>query len=118
MQINPDTNAITVHGRESLMLPYTRFSNDEPREQQDISAATMFIEIPGAGIRKQLVPNSADAKGLLILLTRAEVERIPTTPSAYILLDETDEDHPILELSGDITRTGYKGEPVAPAPRI
>lgn len=39
MQINPDTNAISVHGREALNLPYKRWATEEngTRVQLDIS---------------------------------------------------------------------------------
>jgi hypothetical protein len=80
----------------------------------DISGATMFIEIPAANLRKQLVANGADPKGLRILLTRDEVGLIPTIPTPYILIDETDLIHPVLELEGKIYRTGYTNEPILP----
>ena len=117
MQINEDTNVVSVHGREALDLPYTRWTRDTVSEQVDISDAVIFIEIPAAGIRKRLIANPADTRGLRIYLTRAEVALIPTTATPYILIDETDEQFPTLELEGRIYRTGYTQEPF-PAPSV
>ena len=114
MKFDAEKNIVSVHGRESLDLPYSRWSEGDAVFQIDISGATMFIEIPAANLRKQLVVNPADPKGLRILLSRSEVERLPTTPTPYILLDETSAEYPILEMEGQIYRTGYSGEPVAP----
>lgn len=116
MNIDPNTKTVAVHGREALDLPYTRWSNAEPPVQIDISASTMFIEIPGANIRKALVPNPADPKGLRIFLTREEVAFIPTRPTPYVLIDETNDDSPFIEMEAKIYRTGYTQEPVAQPP--
>ena len=111
MKIDPTTKTVSVHGREALDLPYTRWSNDEESVQIDISASTMFIEIPGANIRKQLITNPADPKGLKIFLTREEVAHIPIRPTPYVLIDETNEDSPFIEMEAKIFRTGYTHEP-------
>ena len=116
MNINPDTNAISVHGREALNLPYKRWATEEDgtRVQLDISSATMFLEIPGARLRRPLTVDASDPKGLRIYLERADVERLPTVETPYIIVDETDEDYPLVELEGAIIRTGYKGAPTDP----
>ncbi len=114
MYIDPETKTVSVHGRESLDLPYSRWTSGDVVVQLDISFATMYIEIPAANLRKQLIGNGADPKGLRISLTRAEVGQIPTVPTPYIIIDETDEDYPVLELEGKIYRTGYTNEPIAP----
>lgn len=105
--------SITVHGREALDLPYKRWetATNGASVQTDLSSSILYIEIPSANIRKLLTTDAGDAKGKRITLTRAEVEMIPTTASAYILLDETDPAKPFVELEGTITRTGYHGQP-------
>lgn len=114
MQIDPVTKVISVHGREALDLPYSQWTQDATPTQIDISQSVMYIEIPGANIRKQLIADVFDNKGLRIYLTRAEVARIPTTPSPYIIIDETNIELPILELESKIFRTGYTEAPVTP----
>ncbi len=116
MNINPDTNAISVHGREALNLPYKRWATEEngTRVQLDIGDATMFLEVPGARLRRQLLVDPTDAKGLRIYLNREDVERLLAVDTPYIIVDETDETFPLVELEGSIIRTGYKGAPVDP----
>lgn len=111
MKINPQTNAISVHGREALSLPYKRWAmgEDGVRVQLDISTATMFLEIPGAKLRQPLLRDPSDPKGLRIHLQRTDVEQIPVVDTPYIIIDETVE--PVVELEGTIIRTGYKGSP-------
>ncbi len=114
MYIDPETKTVSVHGREALDLPYSRWTSGDVVVQLDISDADMFIEIPAANLRKKLVVNPADTKGLRIFLTRAEVALLPQVPTPYILIDETDIDQPILELEGKIYRTGYTNQPILP----
>jgi hypothetical protein len=111
--VSKDAQLITVHGREGLSIPYTRFTKSATgREAQvDISESTIWIEIPAARIRKQLVANPGDSKGLLILLTRTEVEKIPTKATDFAIIDETVPSIPDVEWEGKIQRTGYVGEP-------
>ncbi len=113
MQFNDETNTIAVHGREALALPYARWTNTTPSEQVDISDAVMYIEIPGANIRKLLITDSADPKGLLIVLTRTEVGTLPIVPSPFVLIDETNSTQPFVDMEGKIFRTGYKEQPAA-----
>ena len=116
MQINPDTNAISVHGREALNLPYKRWATEEngTRVQLDISGSSMFLEVPGAQLRRPLLVDPSDPKGLRMYLERSDVERLPAVDTPYIIVDETDADYPVVELEGTIIRTGYKGAPIDP----
>ena len=117
MILDENTKNISVHGREALDLPYARwvYTDTNVLVQQDISHATLYIEIPAANIRKQLVPDQLDGRGLVIYLTREEVAMIPFTPTPYVLLDETRADIPVLELQGKIYRTGYSIQPSPPS---
>jgi hypothetical protein len=116
MKINPETNAISVHGREALSISYKRWGlgEDGARQQLDISATSMFLEIPGGPIRRALIADTSDPKGLRIYLERSDVARIPTAPTPYIVVDETNPAQPVVELEGSVVRTGYKGEPTPP----
>lgn len=116
MNINPVTSAISVHGREALNLPYKRWvtEDDGTQTQLDLSTTTMFMEIPGAMLRRPLIADAGDPKGLRLYLERSDVERIPIVETPYILLDETDSANPFVELASTIIRTGYKGTPVDP----
>jgi hypothetical protein len=104
---------ITVHGREALNLPYTRFKkNATGREEQvDISASDIFFEVPASNLRKKLIVDPADPMGLLIQLTRAEVATLLTTESDFALVDETVVNVPDVEWTGKIKRIGYVGAP-------
>jgi hypothetical protein len=112
-EVSKDANLITVHGREGLNIPYTRYQKGATgREAQvDISESVIFFEIPAAKLRVQLVANPGDTKGLLIRLTRAQVEKIPTKPTAFAVVDETVPTVPDVEWEGNIQRTGYVGAP-------
>lgn len=112
--VNKDATLITVHGREGLNIPYTRSkkSSTGREEQIDISASVIWIEIPAASLRKQLIANPGDPLGLLIRLTRAEVETLPITAVDFAVIDETVSDVPDVEWTGKIQRTGYVGAPV------
>jgi hypothetical protein len=116
MNFDPLTNTISVHGRESLDLPYSKWTSGETTTQVDISASIMFLEIPSANIRTQLLTNDADAKGLKIYLSRDEVAYLPTVPSPYVIINETVTDQPMIEVEGKIYRTGYTTEPTLVAP--
>lgn len=106
-------NYINVHGRAGLLIPYSRFITVDGEEVQvDISDFSIFIEIPAAHIRKALVANPQDSKGLRILLTRSEVETLPDRESPFVVIDETG-DVPLVDWTGMIRRTGYKGDPSA-----
>lgn len=103
---------ITVHGRAGLIIPYTRFTTVNNVETQvDISAATLFVEIPGARIRKALQVDPNDVKGLRIVLTRTEVGAIPIKPAEMIVVDETGE-VPLVDWDALVQRIGYKASPV------
>lgn len=109
-QLNADNSTISVHGREALVLPYSRWQMlNGVKTQVDISASTLFIEIPGVHLRVALQANPADSKGKLIHLTRVMVELLPASPVPFIIIDETVE--PNVEWQGRIQRTGYIGDP-------
>ncbi len=112
-EVNKDANLIKVHGREGLNIPYTRFQkNSAGREIQiDISESTIYFEVPAADLRILLVANTADPLGLLIRLTRAQVETLPTTATTFAVVDETNALYPDVEWEGQIQRTGYVGAP-------
>lgn len=112
--VTKDATLITVHGREGLNIPYTRSkkSTTGREEQVDISASLIWIEIPAASLRKQLIPNPGDPMGLLIRLTRAEVETLPIKPTDFAVIDETVTEVPDVEWTGQIQRVGYVGAPV------
>lgn len=111
-EVNQDATLIEVHGRAGLNIPYTRFRKTaQGREEQvDLSTATIFLEVPAAKLRKELVTNPTDSKALLIQLTRDEVGRLPVTPTSFAVIDETT-DFPEVEWEGMIVRTGYTGDP-------
>lgn len=108
--VSKDATLIQVHGREGLNIPYTRYQKTATgRETQvDISGSDIFFEVPGATppLRVQLVANPGDAKGLLIQLTRDQVETLPTTQTVFAVIDETGT-IPDVEWEGKIQRTGY-----------
>lgn len=111
-EVSKDATTIKVHGREGLNIPYTRYQKSATgRETQiDISGATIFFEVPSADIRVQLVANPSDPLGLIVRLTRAQVETLLTTASDFIVIDESGV-VPNVEWSGKIQRIGYVGAP-------
>lgn len=111
-EINQDASLIEVHGRGGLNIPYTRYQKSpQGREEQiDISASTIYLEIPSIHLRKRLVANPSDPKGLVLKLIRTEVERLPKVASDFAVIDETG-DVPNVEWEGKIIRTGYVGDP-------
>lgn len=111
--VNKDASLISVHGREGLNIPYTRFKkNATGREEQvDISGSTIFFEVPAAHLRKQLIADPGNPLGLLIQLTRTEVGTLPTQESDFAVVDETVADVPDVEWTGKIKRVGYTDAP-------
>lgn len=111
--VNKDASLITVHGREGLNIPYTRFKKSATgrEEQVDISGSDIFFEVPASHLRKKLIENPADPLGLLIQLTRTEVAGLPATESDFAVVDETISDVPDVEWTGKIKRIGYVGAP-------
>ena len=127
-------DAIVVHGREALWILFDRF--DDTGNPIDISASTIYFEVPEANIRKALVSENFVLEGepepepegegegegegeeappppppprLAIYLTREEVETLPTTPCDFAVIDETNGAVPDVVWFGKITRTGYVG---------
>jgi hypothetical protein len=116
MSHSTDENLIYVHGRASLKIPYSRWAvnNAGVETKVDISSAVIFIEVPAANMRRRLLPNPEDSTGLLIFLSREDVEKIPNKPCAFAIIDETSGgDMADLDWTGEIVRTGYKGAPLA-----
>jgi hypothetical protein len=112
-KLNPENSTISVHGRAALRLPYSRWQLvNGVKTQVDISASTLYIEIPAVHLRVALVSNPSDVKGLLIRLTRSQVETLPTSPVPFVIIDETVD--PDVEWEGRIYRTGYIGDPTQP----
>ena len=111
--IDTEKDTIKVHGRGSLTLPFQVFDEDEDcvQTQRDISADTYYFEVHGADIRKLLTSNPDDDEGLLLQLTRTEVETLTTSPLKFSFVDESDENYPVVEWHGTIQRFGYTGEP-------
>ena len=104
-------NLIAVHGRAGLLIPYSRFIDNAGVDLQvDISTHDIYLEVPAAKLRVKLVADPEDIKGQRILLTRADVEKLPETPASFIVLDETGI-IPVVDWEGKICRTGYKGDP-------
>lgn len=77
----------------------------------DLTGETIFLEIPSAGLRVLLPvdPNNPGSK--LIAISRTVVESLPTSPSQYAVIDETDPVYPNVLLNGLISRNGYIGAP-------
>ncbi len=112
-EVNQDASLIQIHGRAGLKIPYTRFRKTATNrdEQIDISQSIIYMEIPAINLRKRLVANPSDTKGLLLKLTRSEVEQLPTVTSEFAVVDETDIEAPDVEWIGKIVRIGYIGDP-------
>jgi hypothetical protein len=111
-EVSKDAKLITVHGREGLNIPYTRYQKSATgRETQvDISGATIFFECLAAMLRVQLIPNPNDPMGLLIQLTREQVATLPTVASEFVVIDESAV-VPNVEWEGNIQRVGYTETP-------
>jgi len=104
-------NSITVHGRGSLVLPFKM--NDAQGNQINISTMPLFFEIDGISLREALVFDPADPLGRRIMLERAQVELLGSSPLNFAVIDETEAAQDIYNViwTGTITATGYKGAP-------
>lgn len=100
-----DTN-ITIHGREGYSALIKSIVDGSVI---DLSAATVYFEVPAAGLRLLLPADPIEATSLRLTLTRSDVEKLPTVPSQFALVDETG--LPTVLKRGAIQRDGYKGEP-------
>lgn len=98
--------SITIHGREGYSALIKSIVDGA---SVDLSTAVVYFEVPDAGLRLLLPTDADEATALRLTLTRPEVERIPTVPSMFAIVDETG--LPKVISSGMISRTGYKGEP-------
>lgn len=110
---SPTTGVITIHGRSSFILPWTRWTADPGAggTQIDISAKTIWFEVDGIPLTKQFVADPNDAKGLRLILTTSDVSQIPTSPKKFAIIDKTDAALPDVQLSGVISTFGYLGTP-------
>lgn len=97
---------ISVHGRSAYTALITRQLNGT---QTDLSASTIYFEVPDAHLRILCVPDAADPLSLRVTLTRAQVEALSPARSAFAIVDETN--LPSVVQSGSIARTGYVGAP-------
>jgi len=100
-----DSN-ITVHGREGYSALVKSIVDGQP---VDLSAATVYFEVPSAGLRLLLPVDSDETTSLRLTLTREDVERLPIKDGLFAIIDETGLAKVIKQ--GTIVRTGYKGEP-------
>lgn len=98
--------SITIHGREGYSALIKSVVEGVP---VDLSAAIVYFEVPDAGLRFLLPVDTDETTSLRLTLERADVERIPTAPSPFAIIDETG--LPKVIKAGMISRTGYKGEP-------
>lgn len=97
---------ITIHGREGYSALVKSIVDGVP---VDLSVASIYFEVPGAKLRLLLPVDPIDATSLRLTLTRAQVETLPSAPSAFAIIDETG--LPKVIERGTIVRDGYKGEP-------
>jgi hypothetical protein len=99
-------NSITVHGRESLVLPFKVTG-------QDISTWTVYFEVDGIPIREQFVADPNDATGLRLILERDQVELLKKSDCQFSVIDERDSANGIYIVlwTGTIKRIGYVGAP-------
>lgn len=100
-------NIIEIHGRSGYTALIQRVVEGA---QVDISDTVIYFEIPAAKLRKRLTVDNVDLLSARLILTREEVENIPTTASVYAIVDESGE-LPSVMGEGSIRRTGYKGAP-------
>ena len=98
---------ITVHSRSGYERQYSRLDADD--NKIDISGSTIYFEVPAAHLRKAMIADVSDALGLLIQLTREEVETLPSRASEFRVVDETGT-IPVVEWKGTIVRTGVIGD--------
>lgn len=101
---------IEVHGRASLKAEFVARDKDT-KVRIDLSGLSLFFECPSAGLRVPLIVGQPDAFARTLFLSRAQVEKLPTSASPYTILDETNPDEPALWSKGTIMRVGYVGEP-------
>jgi len=92
-------NEFTVHGREALRLPVIS-------DTMDLSIRTLMFEISGTSIRVSLDLDPDMPTGRIIHLTREQVALLPTVPTMFAVVDETDAD-PVVLLAGTLKRTGF-----------
>jgi hypothetical protein len=97
---------INIHGRSAYTSLITRITDGK---QADLSASTIYFEVPLAKLRILCVPDAVDPLSLRVTLTRPQVESLSSSRSGYAIVDETN--LPSVVASGSIARTGYIGAP-------
>jgi hypothetical protein len=102
---------LSIHSRGSYRDAFK--ISDGADGFEDISALTLFFEVDGIPIRELLDPDPLDRTTQWLTLERTQVETLTTSYLPYSIVDETDmaDDLPIVLVSGQIKRHGYKGLP-------
>lgn len=107
-------DAITVHGRGSLVLPYKLNAKEgETITQIDLSERTLFFEVDGVPIREELASDPNDPMGKLLVLENDQIITLKKTATRCAIIDETElaDGRPHVLWEGKIGRTGYVGAP-------
>ncbi|MBD8734881.1 hypothetical protein [Sphingomonas sp. CFBP 13706] len=99
-------SSIVIHGREGYTALIKSIVDGSVI---DLSAATVYFEIPSVNLRARLPADPVETTSLRLTLERSEVEKLSTSPSEFAIIDETG--LPVVIKSGTIQRNGYKGEP-------
>lgn len=91
------------HYQEGMVVPVRDF--DVNKVQVDISAKAWKFKT--STLTKALVANPEDAKGLLLILSKVEVQTIASTGADFVIVDET-ADPDDVRWEGRITPRGWK----------
>lgn len=97
-----------IHGRSSYRMDLADLGVEQ---NVDLTADTIYIEIPSAHVRYLLPPDAQNSKTKDILIPRIIVEALSTSPEDFAIIDETVPNYPVVILSGTICRNGYIGLP-------
>lgn len=97
-----------IHGRGSYIADLKILNLNA---EVDLSGETIYLEIPSAKVRVLLPVDPVDPNLKRISFTRTQVEQLPTTPSAYCIVDESDPQYPVVLMTGTICRYGFVGAP-------
>lgn len=102
---------ISIHSRGSYRDAFK--ISDGTDGYDNIAALKLWFEVDGIPIREALVPDPTDPTVQWLTLERAQVETLTTSYLPYSIIDETNlaADLPVVLVSGQIKRHGYKGAP-------
>jgi hypothetical protein len=102
---------LSIHSRGSYRDAFKISDGNDGFE--NISALKLWFEVDGIPIREALVPDPEDNTTQWLTLERTQVETLTTSYLAYSIIDETNvaADLPVVLVSGQIKRHGYKGMP-------